>query len=66
MTERYKKMDMTITEKILAKAAGEEKVVPGQLIDAQIDVVMCHDVTTPPAISMLEKRVSTKYSTPKE
>jgi 3-isopropylmalate/(R)-2-methylmalate dehydratase large subunit len=49
-------MGMTITEKILAKAAGEEKVVPGQLIDAQLDVVMCHDVTTPPAISMLEEK----------
>jgi 3-isopropylmalate/(R)-2-methylmalate dehydratase large subunit len=49
-------MGMTITEKILAKAAGEQKVVPGQLVDAQIDVVMCHDVTTPPAISMLEEK----------
>jgi len=47
-------MSMTITEKILARAAGEEKVVPGQLVDAKIDIVMCHDVTTPPAISMLE------------
>jgi 3-isopropylmalate/(R)-2-methylmalate dehydratase large subunit len=46
-------MGMTITEKILARAAGVDKVVPGQLVDAQIDVVMCHDVTTPPAISML-------------
>jgi 3-isopropylmalate/(R)-2-methylmalate dehydratase large subunit len=46
-------MGMTITEKILARAAGVEKVVPGQLVDAKIDVVMCHDVTTPPAISML-------------
>jgi len=49
-------MGMTITEKILARASGKEKVTPGQLIDAQIDVVMCHDVTTPPAISMLEKK----------
>jgi len=49
-------MGMTITEKILARAAGEKAVVPGQLIDAQIDVVMCHDVTTPPAISMLEEK----------
>lgn len=46
-------MGMTITEKILAKAAGKKKVVPGELIDAKIDVVMCVDVTTPPAISML-------------
>jgi 3-isopropylmalate/(R)-2-methylmalate dehydratase large subunit len=46
-------MGMTITEKILARAAGVDSVVPGQLVDARIDVVMCHDVTTPPAISML-------------
>jgi 3-isopropylmalate/(R)-2-methylmalate dehydratase large subunit len=44
---------MTITEKILAKASGKNKVVPGQIVDANIDIVMCHDVTTPPAISML-------------
>jgi len=49
-------MGMTITEKILARAAGEKKVVPGQLVDAKIDIVMCHDVTTPPAISMLEEK----------
>jgi len=54
--ERYKKMGMTITEKILARAAGAGKVTPGQLVDAQIDVVMCHDVTTPPAITMLEQK----------
>ncbi len=47
---------MTITEKILAKAAGKDKVVPGELIDAKLDVVMCHDVTTPPAISMLKEK----------
>jgi 3-isopropylmalate/(R)-2-methylmalate dehydratase large subunit len=49
-------MGMTITEKILARAAGVDKVVPGQLVDAQIDVVMCHDVTTPPALSMLVEK----------
>src|SRR4030042_654034 len=49
-------MGMTITEKILARAAGVETVVPGQLVDANIDVVMCHDVTTPPAISMLVEK----------
>jgi len=46
-------MGMTITEKILAKAAGLKEVAPGQVINAKIDIVMCHDVTTPPAISML-------------
>jgi 3-isopropylmalate/(R)-2-methylmalate dehydratase large subunit len=49
-------MGMTITEKILARAAGCKTVVPGQLVDASIDVVMCHDVTTPPAISMLVEK----------
>jgi 3-isopropylmalate/(R)-2-methylmalate dehydratase large subunit len=47
---------MTITEKILAKAAGKKTVTPGELINAKIDVVMCHDVTTPPAISMLVEK----------
>ena len=47
-------MGMTITEKILSRAAGKDKVNPGDLVNARIDVVMCHDVTTPPAISMLK------------
>ena len=49
-------MGMTITEKIFARSAGKEKVMPGELVDAKIDIVMCHDVTTPPAISMLEEK----------
>lgn len=49
-------MGMTITEKILAAHAGKDVVRPGELINAKIDVVMCHDVTTPPAISMLQER----------
>ena len=49
-------MGMTITEKILAGAADKNKVSAGQLIDADIDVVMCVDVTTPPAISMLAEK----------
>jgi 3-isopropylmalate/(R)-2-methylmalate dehydratase large subunit len=49
-------MGMTITEKILAKTSRQKQVQPGQLIDANIDIVMCHDVTTPPAISMLVEK----------
>lgn len=49
-------MAMTITEKILAKAAGAEKVSPGEIIDAKLDIVMCVDVTTPPAITMLAEK----------
>jgi 3-isopropylmalate/(R)-2-methylmalate dehydratase large subunit len=49
-------MGMTITEKILAKAAGAKAVAAGDIIDANIDVVMCHDVTAPAAISMLAEK----------
>ncbi len=49
-------MGMTITEKILAKAAGKERVQPGELIDAKLDVVLFIDVTGPAAVSMLEAR----------
>ena len=48
-------MSMTITEKILAKHAKKDSVKPGELINAKIDTIMCHDVTTTPAIDMLEK-----------
>jgi 3-isopropylmalate/(R)-2-methylmalate dehydratase large subunit len=49
-------MGMTITEKILAAHAGKDSVVPGELINADLDIIMCHDVTTPPAVEMLSKR----------
>lgn len=49
-------MGMTITEKIFARAAGKPSVRPGDLVNAKLDGVMCHDVTTPPAISMLKER----------
>jgi 3-isopropylmalate/(R)-2-methylmalate dehydratase large subunit len=47
---------MTITEKILAVAAGKNNVEPGDVIDAKIDCVMCHEVTAPAAISMLKEK----------
>jgi 3-isopropylmalate/(R)-2-methylmalate dehydratase large subunit len=59
-------MGMTITEKILAKAAGKKKVSPGELIDAKLDIVMCVDVTTPPAISMLAQRGIDKVFDPEK
>lgn len=59
-------MGMTITEKILARAAGKDKVSAGDLVDAKIDVVMCHDVTTPPAISMLVEKGIDKVFDPEK
>lgn len=49
-------MGMTITQKILAAHSGADSVEPGEIVDSELDVIMCHDVTTPPAIDMLEKR----------
>jgi 3-isopropylmalate/(R)-2-methylmalate dehydratase large subunit len=46
-------MAMTITEKILAKASGKKTIKAGELVNAKINLVMCHEVTTPAAISML-------------
>ncbi|MCK5118741.1 MAG: 3-isopropylmalate dehydratase large subunit, partial [Candidatus Latescibacteria bacterium] len=47
---------MTITEKILAAHCGKARVVPGEMITARIDAVLCHDVTTPAAITMLKEK----------
>ena len=48
-------MGMTMTQKILAKAAGLEYVQPGQLIEAKLDLVLGNDITTPVAITEFEK-----------
>ena len=48
-------MGMTMTQKILAAHAGMEKVVPGQLINARLDVVLGNDITTPVAINEFNK-----------
>jgi 3-isopropylmalate/(R)-2-methylmalate dehydratase large subunit len=57
---------MTITEKILAKASGQDKVEPGRIVNANIDVVMCHEVTTPPAIRMLAEHGIEKVFDPEK
>ena len=41
---------MTMAEKILAAHAGLEEVVPGQLIECNLDLVLSNDVTAPIAI----------------
>ena len=43
-------MGMTLTEKILARHAGKEKVEPGELILAKVDLALGNDVTSPIAI----------------
>lgn len=48
-------MVMTITEKILARAAGKKEVAPGEIVNARVDFAMMHDLTGPLAIESFEK-----------
>ncbi|MCE5258969.1 MAG: 3-isopropylmalate dehydratase large subunit, partial [Chloroflexi bacterium] len=48
-------MPMTIGQKILAVHAGREQVAPGDLIDAQVDLVLANDITAPLAIREFAK-----------
>ena len=44
-------MGMTMTQKILAAHAGLDKVEAGQLIRADLDMVLGNDITTPVAVN---------------
>ena len=48
-------MGMTMTQKILAAHAGLDQVEAGQLIEAQLDMVLGNDITSPVAIKEFEK-----------
>lgn len=53
-------MGMTMTQKILADHAGLESVKSGQLIQAELNMVLGNDVTTPVAIKEFRKAGFTK------
>ncbi len=48
-------MGMTMTQKILAAHAGLERVSAGDLIEADLDLVLGNDITSPVAIKEMEK-----------
>jgi 3-isopropylmalate/(R)-2-methylmalate dehydratase large subunit len=48
-------MGMTVTEKILAAHAGKTTVIPGELINARLDLVLGNDITAPVAIREFRK-----------
>ncbi len=48
-------MGMTLTQKILAAHAGLECVTAGQLISADLDIVLGNDITTPVAVNEFKK-----------
>ncbi len=53
-------MGMTMTQKILAAHAGLDSVVAGQLIEAQLDLCLGNDITSPVAINEFERSGATR------
>ena len=47
-------MGMTITQKILARAAGKKRVAPGELVTCRVDFCLANDITAPLAIETFE------------
>ncbi len=48
-------MGMTMTQKILARAAGLARAEAGQLIEGKLDLVLGNDITTPVAVTEFKK-----------
>ncbi|MCL2106456.1 MAG: 3-isopropylmalate dehydratase large subunit [Oscillospiraceae bacterium] len=59
-------MAMTMTQKILATHAGLEEVRAGQLIEAELDLMLGNDVTTPVAVNELERAGVTSLHAPEK
>ena len=55
-------MGMTMTQKILAAHAGLDFVEAGQLIEANLDLVLGNDITSPVAINEMKKFENQKLS----
>lgn len=54
------RVPMTMTQKILAAKANLSYVKAGDLIEANLDLVLGNDVTTPPAVDIIKKMGATK------
>ena len=46
---------MTLAEKILAAHAGKDRVIPGELINVRVDLVLSNDITAPIAIKEFQR-----------
>ena len=51
---------MTITEKILAESAKRPRVIPGENVWLNVDVLMTHDVCGPPTFAIWKKEFGEK------
>ena len=57
-------MGMTMTQKILARAAGVKSCRAGELLMCRLDLVLGNDITAPVAINEFEKMGATKVFDP--
>ena len=55
---------MTLTEKILARAAGRERVSPGEFLEIEPDLGLANDITAPLAIEEFQKTGAKKVRYP--
>ena len=62
--ERCKKLN--IFEKILARASGRKEVVPGEIVEANVDMAMIHDLTGPLTVDSFHKIGAGKVWDPKK
>jgi 3-isopropylmalate/(R)-2-methylmalate dehydratase large subunit len=55
----------TLTEKIISAHVGRE-VFPGEFVLIPLDLILCHEVTTPPAIRLLKQHNLNKVFNPQK
>jgi 3-isopropylmalate/(R)-2-methylmalate dehydratase large subunit len=55
MSDKSEKKGSTMVEKVLAAKAGRDKVVPGDLVNAKVDLALGNDITAPVAIKEFER-----------
>lgn len=54
-TPQVKNRPMTMAEKILAAHARKQEIIPGQLVECDVDIVLVNDITAPIAIKEFER-----------
>ena len=54
---------MNITEKIIARASNRNSVSPGDVVFANVDKLMIHDVSGPGVIKVFEEVVKERNTT---
>lgn len=53
-------MGMTLAEKLCARACGQDKVRPGEIVTAKVDLAMVHDSSGPRRIAPMLERLGAK------